>query len=596
MENQRNLIIAIAFSVVVITLYPIIYSYFAPPTPVEEAATASPGAESDTPVAPDATSEEQAVEEAQTSPAEIRARDEVLADVPRVPIDTARVSGSVSLVGGRIDDLVLRDYRESVEPDSPNIILLSPQGSESAYYGEFGWVASGEGTALPTADTVWQSDGTTLTPDQPLTLTWDNGAGLTFTRTVAIDGDFLFTITQSVTNNGAAPVTLYPYGLIARQGTPKTSGFFILHEGLIGVLNGSLKEIDYKDLRNDGDVTIESEGGWLGITDKYWLTALVPTQAQPVSASFRHVMRDNDDRYQTDFRGDAITVAPGETQSSENFFFAGAKEVRLLDRYKRDYGFPLFDRGVDWGWFYFLTKPIFYTLDFIYKYVGNFGIAILLLTVLAKTLFFPLANKSYRAMSKMKALAPQMKKIREQFKEDKLRQQQEMMALYKREKVNPASGCLPILVQIPVFFALYKVLFVTIEMRHAPFFGWIRDLSAPDPTTWVNLFGLLPFDVFKEGWPNLFGLLSFDVGFLSVLDIVSIGVWPLIMGVTMYLQQKLNPTPPDPTQARIMMLLPFVFTFMLGHFAAGLVIYWAWNNTLSITQQRLIMWRMGVKP
>jgi YidC/Oxa1 family membrane protein insertase len=578
MENQRNLIIAIAFSVVVITLYPFIYSYFAPPTPVEEAATASPGAESDVPVAPG--TGEEAVEAAQTQPAEIRARDEVLADVPRVPIDTARVAGSVSLVGGRIDDLVLRDYRESVEPDSPNIILLSPQGSESAYYGEFGWVAGGDGTALPTADTVWQSDGTTLTADQPLTLTWDNGAGLLFTRTVAIDENYLFTVTQSVTNNGAAPVTLYPYGLIARQGTPVTSGFFILHEGLIGVLDGSLKEIDYDDLQDDGDVTLDSQGGWLGITDKYWLTALVPSQAQNVAASFKHIVRDENDRYQTDFRGDAITIAPGETQSSENFFFAGAKEVRLLDLYEREYGFPLFDRGVDWGWFYFLTKPIFYTLDFIYKYVGNFGIAILLLTVLAKALFYPLANKSYRAMSKMKALTPQMKNIREQYKDDKLRQQQEMMALYKREKVNPASGCLPILVQIPVFFALYKVLFVTIEMRHAPFFGWIQDLSAPDPTTWMNGFGLFPWDV-----PEL--------GFFNIL---SIGVWPIIMGVTMWMQQRLNPTPPDPTQARIMMMLPFVFTFMLGHFAAGLVIYWAWNNTLSIGQQRLIMWRMGVKP
>jgi YidC/Oxa1 family membrane protein insertase len=578
MENQRNLIIAIAFSVVVITLYPFIYSYFAPPTPVEEAATASPGAESDAPVAPG--TGEEAVEAAQTQPAEIRARDEVLADVPRVPIDTARVAGSVSLVGGRIDDLVLRDYRESVEPNSPNIILLSPQGSESAYYGEFGWVASGEGTALPTADTVWQSDGTTLTADQPLTLTWDNGAGLVFTRTVAIDENYLFTVTQSVTNNGTEPVTLYPYGLIARQGTPVTSGFFILHEGLIGVLDGSLKEIDYDDLQDDGDVTLDSQGGWLGFTDKYWLTALVPSQSQNVAASFKHIVRDENDRYQTDFRGDAVTIAPGETQSSENFFFAGAKEVRLLDKYEEEKGFPLFDRGVDWGWFYFLTKPIFYTLDFIYKYVGNFGIAILLLTVLVKALFYPLANKSYRAMSKMKALTPQMKNIREQYKDDKLRQQQEMMALYKREKVNPASGCLPILIQIPVFFALYKVLFVTIEMRHAPFFGWIKDLSAPDPTTWLNAFGLIPWDV-----P--------DLGFFNI---VSIGVWPLIMGVTMWMQQKLNPTPPDPTQARIMMMLPFVFTFMLGHFAAGLVIYWAWNNTLSIGQQRLIMWRMGVKP
>ncbi len=574
MENQRNLIIAIAFSVVVITLYPFITSYFAPPPPPPTETTSS--TTSDAPTAPG--TEDGATTEAAAP--ELRTREEVLADTPRLPIATQRITGSVSLIGGRIDDLVLRDYRETVEPNSPNIVLLSPADSASAYYGEFGWVASEDGIALPDGETRWQAEGETLATGQPLTLTWDSGAGLLFARTIAIDKDYLFTITQSVTNNGAAPVTLYPYGLIARQGTPPTAGFFILHEGLIGVLDGTLEEIDYDDLQDDGEIALDSQGGWLGITDKYWLTALVPSQTQSVAASFKHTVRDDDDRYQTDFRGDAITIAPGETQSSESFFFAGAKEVRLLDKYEEQYGFPLFDRGVDWGWFYFLTKPIFYTLDFIYKYVGNFGIAILLLTVLVKGLFYPLANKSYRAMSKMKALTPQMKTIREQFKDDKLRQQQEMMALYKREKVNPASGCLPILIQIPVFFALYKVLFVTIEMRHAPFFGWIKDLSAPDPTTWLTGFGLIPWNV-----P--------DLGFFTIL---SIGIWPLIMGVTMWLQQRLNPTPPDPTQARIMMMLPFIFTFMLGQFAAGLVIYWAWNNTLSIAQQRLIMWRMGVKP
>jgi YidC/Oxa1 family membrane protein insertase len=575
MDNQRNLIIAIAVSVVVMLAYPFIYSYFAPPAPPPVEQTGSETA-SEVPAAPE--TEESAP--AATPEPTARTREEVLADAPRLPIATGRLAGSISLVGGRIDDLVLTDYRETVEPTSPNIVLLSPAGSEHAYYGEFGWVASEADVALPDGKTRWQAEGETLAPGKPLTLTWDNGAGLVFTRTIAIDENYLFTITQNVTNNGAAPVTLYPYGLIARQGTPAISKFFILHEGLIGVLDGKLEEIDYDDLQDDGEVAIASQGGWLGITDKYWLTALVPAQTQQVEAGFRHLLRDEEDRYQADFRGDGITIAPGETQSSESFFFAGAKEVRLLDKYEEEHGFPLFDRGVDWGWFYFLTKPIFYTLDFIYKYVGNFGISILLLTVLVKGLFFPLANKSYRAMSKMKALTPQMKTIREQFKDDKLRQQQEMMALYKREKVNPASGCLPILIQIPVFFALYKVLFVTIEMRHAPFFGWIRDLSAPDPTSWLNAFGLLPWAV-----PDL-----------GHLHIISIGVWPLIMGVTMWLQQRLNPTPPDPTQARIMMMLPFIFTFMLGRFAAGLVIYWAWNNTLSIAQQRLIMWRMGVKP
>jgi len=573
MGENRNLIIAIVISVVVMVAYPFFYSMVTPtPPPVEQ--TTEP-ATTDAPVAP----EEGATTTAPAEP-ELRDRADILADTPRVPIQTGRVTGSVSLVGGRIDDLVLNDYRETVDPTSPNIVLLSPAGSEKAYYGEFGWVSASEGIALPDGDTPWQSDGGTLAADRPLTLTWDNGAGLVFKREIAIDKDYLFTITQSVENNSGEPVTLYPYGLISRRGTPQISKFFILHEGLIGVLDGTLEEIDYDDLKDESAIEIPSEGGWLGITDKYWLTALVPQQSQPIAARFSHGLRNDTDRYQTDFRGDAITIGPGETHSTENYFFAGAKEVRLLDHYQEDMGFPLFDRGVDWGWFYFLTKPIFYTLDFIYRYVGNFGIAILLLTVLVKGLFFPLANKSYRAMSKMKGLAPQMKNIREQFKEDKLRQQQEMMALYKREKVNPASGCLPILIQIPVFFALYKVLFVTIEMRHAPFFGWIRDLSAPDPTSWINGFGLLPWDV-----PEL-----------GVLTIVSIGVWPLIMGFSMWLQMRLNPTPPDPTQARIMMMLPFVFTFMLGRFAAGLVIYWAWNNTLSICQQRLIMWRMGVKP
>ncbi|MEX0809142.1 MAG: membrane protein insertase YidC [Dongiaceae bacterium] len=574
MGEHRNLIIAIVISIVVMIFYPFFYSYISPP-PVVPVESTTDATTSDAPSAPDDQPSDTAATEVV-----MRERAEVLADTPRVPIETLRVSGSVSLVGGRIDDLILNDYRETVDPNSPRIVLLSPADSDGAYYGEFGWVASDDATLVPNGETHWQTDGARLTPATPLVLTWDNGAGLVFTRTIAIDADYLFTVTQNVTNNGDAPVTLYPYGLISRHGTPVTQGFFILHEGLIGVLDGKLKEIDYDDVVDDGAIELQSPGGWLGFTDKYWLTALVPSQSQDVTARFSHTLRDAANRYQTDFRGAAVTLAPGETGASENYFFAGAKEVRLLDHYESEKGFPLFDRGVDWGWFYFLTKPIFYTLDYIFKYVGNFGVAILLLTVLVKGLFYPLASKSYRAMSKMKALTPEMKRVREQFGDDKLRQQQEMMALYKREKVNPASGCLPIMVQIPVFFALYKVLFVTIEMRHAPFFGWIQDLSAPDPTSWLNLFGLLPYAVPELGFFN----------------IASIGVWPLIMGLTMFLQMRLNPTPPDPTQAKIMAALPFVFTFMLGHFAAGLVVYWAWNNTLSIAQQRLIMWRMGVKP
>jgi YidC/Oxa1 family membrane protein insertase len=380
-------------------------------------------------------------------------------------------------------------------------------------------------------------------------------------------------------------VELFPYALVSRSGTPQTSGLYILHEGMIGVLDGTLKETKYDDLKEEGQESYDSIGGWLGITDKYWLVALVPDQAAPITARFTHTLRAGADNYQTDYRDAAVTLAPGGSAEASGRLFAGAKEVRLLDRYRDELGIPLFDRAVDFAGYigYPLTliaKPLFYLLDYIYQVIGNFGVAILLLTVLVKLAFYPLANKSYRAMSKMKLLTPELTKLRERYKDDKVRLNQEMMALYKREKVNPAAGCLPILVQIPVFIALYQVLFVTIEMRHAPFFGWIKDLSAPDPTSILNLFGLAPWGV-----PDL-----------GPLAIISIGVWPIVMGLTMWMQQKLNPAPPDPVQARIFMMLPIVFTFMLGHFAAGLVIYWAWNNVLSIAQQRLIMWRMGVKP
>jgi len=345
------------------------------------------------------------------------------------------------------------------------------------------------------------------------------------------------------------------------------------------VLDGKLDEVKYQGLREKGKVDYSSTGGWLGITDKYWLVALIPDQKAKIAAHFSHKLEGKTDIYQADYLGDATPVATGTSAESSTQLFAGAKVVSLLDKYGDQYGIPLFNRAVDFGWFYFLTIPIFHVLDFLYGMIGNFGISILALTVLIRLLLFPLANKSYKAMSKMKALGPEMTKLKERFKDDKARMQQEIMALYKKEKVNPAAGCLPILVQIPIFFSLYKVLFVTIEMRHAPFFGWIKDLSAPDPTSILNLFGLLPYAV-----PNL-----------GPLHILSIGVWPLIMGFTMWMQQRLNPAPPDPVQARIMSLLPIIFTFMLGSFPAGLVIYWAWNNTLSVAQQRFIMWRMGVK-
>jgi YidC/Oxa1 family membrane protein insertase len=410
-----------------------------------------------------------------------------------------------------------------------------------------------------------------LTPTSPVTLTWDNAQGLVFSRTISVDKNYMFTVRDSVRNTGQDPVKLLPYGLISRTGTPHVAGYYILFEGLIGYLDGALQEVKYSSLTPDKPLDYASNGGWLGFTDKYWLTALIPPQSEAIKSRFTHTVDGGVDRYQTDYLGPEVTIAPDGTTESTTRFFAGAKEVNLLDAYEAS-GIPLFDHAIDFGWFYFLTKPIFLTLQFFDRLLGNFGLAILLLTFCVKLLFFPLANKSYNAMSKMKLLQPEIQKLRERFPDDKARQQQEMMALYKRVGANPLAGCLPIVIQIPVFFSLYKVLFVTIEMRHAPFFGWIHDLSAPDPTSFANLFGLLQF---------------------APPHILMIGAWPLIMGLTMFLQQKLNPQPVDPVQARMFMFLPIVFTYMLASFPAGLVIYWAWNNLLSIAQQWTIMHRAG---
>ncbi|PPR76228.1 MAG: Membrane protein insertase YidC, partial [Alphaproteobacteria bacterium MarineAlpha3_Bin4] len=406
-----------------------------------------------------------------------------------------------------------------------------------------------------------------------VTLSWDNGDGLVFHRTYAIDDNYMVSITQRLANNGPRAVAVHPYGLISRRGTPETTGFYILHEGLLGVFDGTLSEIDYDDLQETGLIEQRSTGGWLGITDKYWLAALIPDQTTTTTSRFLHRIASGVDKYQVDYRGPKLVAPAGGGVETRNHLFTGAKEVLLMDGYEKAYGIDRFELAIDWGWFYFLTKPIFYSLLWINDHVFNLGLAILLLTVVIKLAFFPLANKSYTSMSKMKKLQPEMTKMRERFGDDKVKLNQEMMALYKREKVNPASGCLPIVVQIPVFFALYKVLFVTIEMRHAPFFGWIQDLSAPDPTTVFNLFGVLPW---------------------TPPEFLMIGVWPLLMGITMFLQQKLNPQPTDPVQAKIFLFLPIMFTFLLARFPAGLVIYWAWNNLLSMLQQWVIMRRMGI--
>ena len=574
--EQRNLLLAFAIAALIFIGSQFLFAKFhlvpppPAPAPTQPAATTpAPPANARGAVAPSASAPGAAAPPA----AETRAA--AIAEQPRVRIDTPRLHGSIALKGGRIDDLSLATYHETVDPKSPEVVLLWPAGTKDPYFAEFGWVAP-EGVEVPGPDTRWTAAADNpLTPTSPVTLTWDNGAGLVFSRAISVDENYMFTVRDAVKNTGSAPVSLSPYGLISRTGTPQVSGYYILFEGLLGELGGSLQEVKYSSLKPGEPVKYESTGGWLGFTDKYWLTALVPAQKDAIRASFAHRVENGGDRYQTDFLGPPMTVPADGTAATTSRFFAGAKEVSLLDAYAAA-GIAHFDLAIDFGWFYFLTKPIFLTLQFFARLIGNFGLAILLLTFLIKLAFFPLANKSYSAMSKMKLLQPEMQKIRERFPDDKPRQQQEIMAMYKKVGANPLAGCLPIVIQIPVFFSLYKVLFVTIEMRHAPFFGWIHDLSAPDPTTFINLFGLVPFTP-----PAL------------IASYVAIGAWPLLMGVTMFLQQKLNPQPVDPVQARMFMLLPIVFTYMLSAFPAGLVIYWAWNNLLSIAQQWTIMHRAG---
>jgi len=519
-------------------------------------------------------------------------RDTAIAAAPRVKIDTPRLSGSISLKGARIDDLALVQFRETVDPASPAIVLFSPSGTAEPYYAEFGWVpAAGSTVRIPDQTTLWQQEGSgSLTPNSPVTLKYDNGEGLTFRRTIAIDDRYLFTVKDDVTNVGNAPVTLYPFALISRHGTPQVAGYYILHEGLIGFLGDQgLQEYGYKKIDDAKTVGFKVTNGWLGITDKYWASALLPDTNAQLQARFSSNLVGTVRTYQTDYLEDPQTIAIGGTATANARLFAGAKEASVvginfplagLGGYNKQLGLNHFDLLIDWGWFYFITKPMFLALDYFYHLLGNFGWSILAVTIIVKVLFFPLANKSYASMAKMKSVQPQLAALKERYPDDKVKQQQEMMEIYKKEKINPIAGCLPVALQIPVFFSLYKVLFVTIEMRHAPFMGWIKDLSAPDPT---NLF-------------NLFGLLHFDPTTIPVFGhYLALGVWPIIMGITMWFQMKLNPTPPDPTQKMIFDWMPLIFTFMLAGFPAGLVIYWAWNNLLSVLQQSYIMRRNGVK-
>jgi YidC/Oxa1 family membrane protein insertase len=596
-DDQKNLLIAVVLSVAVMLGWQYFYAGPAMKAQQEKAqreraaaqaeaekAQTQSGTPAATPGAPTAQPGAPALPgtqpQASISAAPSGTRPEVLAKSQRVPIETPALTGSISLKGGLIDDLVLVKYQETVDPKSPNVVLFSPLGAPNAYFAEFGWQGAARSqTPVPDSETQWQAEADAkLTPSTPVTLTWDNGQGLKFKRTLAIDDHYMITVTDEVQNTTAGDVVLTPYGRLYRFGLPHTSGYAVLHEGLIGVPgDAGLQEIAYSTVLEDGGAkTFDGKtGGWLGITDKYWAAALIPDQKATYAASFRGQPKRgaSPDLFWTDYSIGGLVVPAGADAKSEARLYAGAKQVKVVEDYDQRLQIKDFWLLIDWGWFRVITRPLYFVLDWLYGHLGNFGLAILAVTVIVKLLFFPLANKSYESMAKMKKLQPKMEALRERYKDDKAKQQQELMQLYKDEKINPLAGCLPILVQIPVFFALYKVLFVSIDMRHAPFFGWIRDLSVADPTSIFNLFGLLPY---------------------AVPEFLHIGIWPIIMGITMWLQMQLNPPQPDPIQQQIFSWMPLMFTFLLAAFPAGLVIYWAWNNILSIAQQWYISKKQGV--
>jgi YidC/Oxa1 family membrane protein insertase len=598
-DNQKNLLLAILLSVGVLFFWQM---YYAGPKLKEEqeklrrqkeaatqqapAPSGTPGAGATVGGAPPAPGGAAPVP-AGAIAAPGLTREQALKQTPRIAIDTPSIAGSIALKGGRIDDVALKQYRETTKPGSPIVTVLSPREAADSYFAEHGWTAAGsDATAMPGAETVWSADGQgPLTPAKPVVLTWNNGKGLEFRRQIAVDDRYMFKITDSVTNKGSSDVMVFPYARLYRYGTPKIEGFYIQHEGLLGVVgDAKLQELTYSDaLKDGGGRAFEKKvGGWLGFTDKYWATALIPDQSLTYTARIDCVRAGRScdksrgkEAFQADYLASAgLAVAPGQTRSIDAQLFAGAKDVNQIGQYEKSLQVKDFSYMIDWGWFYFITKPLYALISWFYGLFKNFGLAILAVTVLIKLTFFPLANKSYESMAKMKKLQPEMERIRDRYKDDKAAQQKELMALYQKEKINPAAGCLPMLLQIPVFFALYKVLFVTLDMRQAPFFGWIKDLSAADPTSIFNLFGLLPY---------------------TVPEFLQIGVWPIIMGVTMWLQMQLNPQNPDPVQQKIFNWMPVMFTFMLGTFPAGLVIYSAWNNVLSMFQQIWIMKKNGVE-
>ncbi|SDY56515.1 protein translocase subunit yidC [Jannaschia faecimaris] len=587
-DQNKNLILATVLSAAVLLVW---FLVFPPETQVPGDAVTSDGTPAATtavtPAIPGGTVVAPGAVIA--DPAETRAK--AIAGTARVTIETPRLTGSVSLIGGRIDDLSLKGYRETLDDNSPIVTLLSPANAPNAYYALHGWVPAGDlaNDAVPTPQTAWSApDDAVLTPETPLVLTWDNGAGLLFTKTIAVDEDFMFSVRQSVENRTDNPVRLFPFGQIARHGEPDVENFFISHEGVVAHADGIVERIEYGDMPDLDLNPVEAapmesysitEEGWIGFADKYWMTTLIPDVTTQATTVVKYV--PGAEIYQTETRLPVVEVPAGSTTASDSKIFAGAKEWEELQHYQNEEGVPGFIDTIDWGWFFFLTKPIFAALHFLHALIGNMGIAIIVLTLGIKAILLPLAYKSYVSMARMKELQPEMEKLKEKAGDDRQKLQQGMMELYKKNKVNPAAGCLPILLQIPIFFSLYKVIFVTIELRHAAFFGPFQDLSAPDPTSLLNLFGLLPFAAPEPA---------------SILSLVFIGILPIMLGVSMWLQQKLNPAPTDPTQAMIFAWLPWVFMFMLGGFASGLVVYWIANNTITFIQQYSIMRSHGSKP
>ena len=558
--DTKNVLMAIVLSTIVLVFWS---TFFEPPPPPIEKQIA------ENQIAKDEKTSSPSIEKVELS--KKISRNDTIDSADRVKIENKNIKGSLSLQGAIIDDIIFKNYKKSLNSDE-KVIFLNPKSSSEGYYIETGWASnSNEKLKLPLDNTIWKvRSNRILLPNNPVVLEWNNNEGLIFTKKIELDEKFLFKITQSIKNTSNKSYEFFPYAQITRNYKPDVTPIYILHEGFIGMFDDELKEEDYDDIEEE-KFTINSSKGWLGITDKYWLTAIVPEKGKKFKSEFL----SNDGKYKANFIiKEPILLKSNASITNKINAFVLAKEVAVIDSYAEELDIEKFDLAIDWGWFYFITKPLFFVIEYFFKLTGNFGVAIIILTALVRIIFFPLANYSFRSMAKMKILQPETIRLKELHKDDKAKLQQEMMALYKREKVNPISGCLPVLIQIPFFFAVYKMLFVTIEMRQQPFFGWIQDLSARDPTSVFNLFGLIPWD------PPTF---------------LMIGVWPILMGLTMFLQQKLNPTPPDPMQAKIFMFLPIFLTIILAPFPSGLVVYWTVSNILTIAQQWVIIRGTKVK-